>query len=238
MTDERKESDYKNSNEILLNNNSSIKHTDRESVSSNDKKKPKVKINSHNSNNQINQNNQISLKNFEDQKQSSTLRDEINSLKNSQRISNNSNKNQNNIQLNKVTKYKKENLQKGDSKVIPNRDSVQISKEDNIEQVEINNDINCRQRLTRFLELHDRLFYIKLIIYILSFASFVYYVVCTYINSLFSSLNYIDLFICTIYIFEHLINIILAHHFFFIYNFNGKFNIVFIRNSTFFFFIM
>ena len=38
MTDERKESDYKHSNEILLNNNSSIKHTDRESVSSNDKK--------------------------------------------------------------------------------------------------------------------------------------------------------------------------------------------------------
>ena len=215
MTDERKESDYKHSNEILLNNNSSIKHTDRESVSSNDKKKPNVKINSHNSNNQINQNNQISLKNFEDQKQSSTLRDEINSLKNSQRISNNSNKNQNNIQLNKVTKYKKENLQKGDSKVIPNRDSVQISKEDNIEQVEINNDINCRQRLTRFLELHDRLFYIKLIIYILSFISFAYYVVCTYINSLFPSLNYIDFFICTIYIFEHLINIILAHHFFF-----------------------
>ena len=187
MTDERKESEYKRSNEILINNNSSIKHTDKESVSSTDKKKSSLKINSRNHSNQIT--NQISLQNFEEQKQSSTLRDEINSLKNSQRISNNSNKNQNNIQLNKVTKYKKENA-KGESKVIPNRDSIQISKEDNIEQVEINNDINCRQRLTRFLELHDRLFYIKLIIYILSFASFVYYVVCTYINSLFSSLNY------------------------------------------------
>ena len=189
MTDERKESEYKRSNEILINNNSSIKHTDKESVSSTDKKKSSLKINSRNHSNQIT--NQISLKNFEEQKQSNTLKSEINSLNNSQRISNNnSNKNQNNIQLNKVTKYKKENLQKGDSKVIPNRDSVQISKEDNIEQVEINNDINCRQRLTRFLELHDRLFYIKLIIYILSFISFAYYVVCTYINSLLPSLNY------------------------------------------------
>ena len=211
MTDERKESDYKHSNEILLNNNQSIKHSDKESISSSSKKKPSLKINSRNHNNQINQ---ISLKNFEDQKQSSTLKEEINSLKNSQRISNNSNRNQNNIQLNKVTKYKKDNP-KGESKV-PNRESIQISKEDNIEQAEINNnDINCRQRLTRFLELHDRLFYIKLIIYILSFISFAYYVVCTYINSLFPSLNYIDFFICTIYIFEHLINIILAHHFFF-----------------------
>ena len=91
---------------------------------------------------------------------------------------------------------------------------MQISKEDNIEIPE-GNDINCRQRLTRFLELNDRIFYIRLIIYILSLISFVYYIACTYINSLFPSLNYIDFFICAIYIFDHSINIILAHHFFY-----------------------
>ena len=88
-----------------------------------------------------------------------------------------------------------------------------MSKEDNVEQ-NTENEINCRQRLTRFLELHDRLFYIKLIVCILSFLSFIYYVVCTYINSLFPSLNYIDFVVCTAFIIEHLINIILAHHFF------------------------
>jgi potassium large conductance calcium-activated channel subfamily M alpha protein 1 len=142
------------------------------------------------------------------------MKSEINSLKNSERVISNSNKNnQIKAQVNKVTKYKKQDQNK-----IPkdnhNKDSMQLSKEENIEQHE-ENDINCRQRLTRFLELHDRLFYIKLIIYILSFISFFYYVACTYVNSLFPSLNYIDFLICTIYIFEHLINIILAHHFFF-----------------------
>ena len=206
MTDERKESYYKPTNEILK-NNSSFKQSYLESISSNENKNLKKKS-SHDEN---------SLK-FEEeikyQKHSSILKSEINSLKNSQRISNNSDKNDN--QVNKVTKYKKKES-KTVSKVgkdTQNKDNIHISKE-NIEVIEENENINCRQRLTRFLEMHDKLFYIKLIIYILSFISFFYYVACTYVNSLFPSLNYIDFALCAIYIFEHLINIILAHHFFF-----------------------
>jgi len=74
-------------------------------------------------------------------------------------------------------------------------------------------EINCRQRLNRFLEINNRLFYVKFSICIISFLSFIYYVICTYINSLYTSLNYIDYFICTIYLIEHIINIILSHHF-------------------------
>ena len=74
-------------------------------------------------------------------------------------------------------------------------------------------EINCRQRLNRFLEINNRLFYVKFSICIISFLSFIYYVICTYINSLYTSLNYIDYFICTIYLIEHIINIILSLHF-------------------------
>ena len=211
MIDDKKENEYKTSNDILLKKISNSKHSDNESVSSNAQKKNNSKKNLPH-----NQNNQNAIKFIEEEKyqrQSNTLKSELNSLKNSQRISNNSNKNQNS-QINKVTKYKKEDgkLMSRTSKEMINKDSIQNSKEDNIEVVE-KNDINFRQRLTRFLELNDRIFYIKLIIYLLSLISFVYYIVCTYVNSLFPSLNYIDFFICAIYIFEHSINIILAHHF-------------------------
>ena len=140
-------------------------------------------------------------------KKSETFKSEINSFKNnsnSESLKNNNN----------VIKYKnKQNLGRKESKELSKRISFQSDKDDNNEHNE-DSDINFRQRLTRFLELHNRLFYIKLIVYIISFISFAYYVVCTYINSLFPSLNYIDFFICTLYIFEHLINIVLAHHFF------------------------
>ena len=203
MSEEKKQSDHSLPKEILLKKNSSSKDSESESVPSNVKK-----------NFSRNQNNIRFQEEEKYHKNSNTMKSEINSLKNSERVISNSNKNnQIKAQVNKVTKYKKQDQNK-----IPkdnhNKDSMQLSKEENIEQHE-ENDINCRQRLTRFLELHDRLFYIKLIIYILSFISFFYYVACTYVNSLFPSLNYIDFLICTIYIFEHLINIFLAHHFFF-----------------------
>ena len=203
MSEEKKQSDHSLPKEILLKKISSSKDSESESVPSNVKK-----------NFSRNQNNIKFQEEEKYHKNSNTMKSEINSLKNSERVISNSNKNnQIKAQVNKVTKYKKQDQNK-----IPKdnhkKDSMQLSKEENIEQHE-ENDINCRQRLTRFLELHDRLFYIKLIIYILSFISFFYYVACTYVNSLFPSLNYIDFLICTIYIFEHLINIILAHHFFF-----------------------
>ena len=183
MSDERKENDYKPSIDNLIKNKSSSNNSEVESISSNENKKSLKRNISRN---------QQSIKFAEEekiQKHSSTIKSELNSLKNSERVNNNSNRNQNNSQVNKVTKYKKQDGNKS-SKENHNRESIQISKEDIIEQQE-ENDINCRQRLTRFLELHDRLYYIKMIIYILSFISFFYYVACTYVNSLFPSLNYI-----------------------------------------------
>ena len=203
MSEEKKQSEHSLPKEILLKKNSSSKISESESIPSYVKK-----------NVSRNQNNIKFLEEEKFHKNYNTMKSEINSLKNSERVISNSNKNnQNKAQVNKVTKYKKQDQNKI-SKENHNKDSMQLSKEENIEQHE-ENDINCRQRLTRFLELHDRHFYIKLIIYILSLISFFYYVACTYVNSLFPSLNYIDFLVCTIYIFDHLINIILAHHFFF-----------------------
>ena len=87
------------------------------------------------------------------------------------------------------------------------------SKNNDVKEQNKKEKLTCRQRLTRFLETNNKYFYIKLILYLLSFLSFIYYVICTYINSLYESLNYIDYFICMLYIIEHLINIILSHHF-------------------------
>ena len=198
MSDERKEDDNKPSKDILIKNDSFSKRSNSASLSSNEQKKP-------NFTKSRNKNSNKYTEEEKHQKNYNTLKSELSSLKNSKKI--------NDYQINKVTKYKKEEP-KIASKASKEINSIQISKEDNKDQVE-EKGINCRQRLTRFLELHDRLFYIKLVIYILSLVSFVYYVICTYINSLFPSLNYIDFFICAVYIFEHLINIILAHHFFF-----------------------
>jgi len=68
--------------------------------------------------------------------------------------------------MNKVVKYKKkeEKIISKKNKDIPRKDTIQTSKE-NIEAIEENENLNCRQRLTRFLEAHDKLFYIKLIIF-------------------------------------------------------------------------
>ena len=97
------------------------------------------------------------------------------------------------------------------SKELSRHGSINSKIDEIKEQKEV--EINCRQRLNRFLDINNRLFKIKFSICIISFLSFIYYVICTYINSLYTSINYIDYFICTIYLIEHIINIILSHHF-------------------------
>ena len=95
-----------------------------------------------------------------------------------------------NLNINTISKNKKRNKSKIGSMFLNN-----LSNEiDNKEQSKEQERLTCRQRLTRFLEISNRLFYIKLFVCILSILSFIYYVICSYINSLYPSLNYIDFF--------------------------------------------
>ena len=123
-----------------------------------------------------------------------------------------------NLIINDVTKYKRGKKSKLGDIVSPNLSLNESINSKNYENKEKNKEeekeiLTCRQRLTRLLEVNNRLFYIKLTIYCLSILSFLYYIACTYINSLYPSLNYIDYGICLLYIMEHLINIIMSHHF-------------------------
>ncbi len=141
----------------------------------------------------------------------------INSIRSSQQLILSSNKEQNskkqmNINLNEISNHKRLNKGKKDSMSL-SYSNINTKIEENKEQ-NVEGELTCRQRLSRFLEINNRSFYIKLSICILSFISFIYYIICTYINSLFVSLNYADYFVCTIYLIEHLINIIISHHFF------------------------
>ena len=79
---------------------------------------------------------------------------------------------------------------------------------------EEDNQLTIRQRLTQFFDSNDRLFYLKAVVSILTTISYIYYIICTYNNKLFKSLNYLDFFICSLVIIEHIINILLAHHIF------------------------
>ena len=76
-----------------------------------------------------------------------------------------------------------------------------------------NPQITTRQKLSRFLESNNRLFYIRIIVITLTTLSYIYYVICTYKPELFKSLNYIDFFICSLLIFEHIINMLISHYF-------------------------
>ena len=78
---------------------------------------------------------------------------------------------------------------------------------------EEDNQLTIRQRLTQFFELNNRLFYIKMLVSILNSLSYIYYLICTYKPNLFKSLNYLDYIVCSLVIIEHIINILLAHHF-------------------------
>ena len=82
------------------------------------------------------------------------------------------------------------------------------------EELENKNELlNFRQKITKFFETNKRLFFIQLITSILSIITAIYYVICTYINKLFKSLNYIDYFVCSLILVEHIINILLSHYF-------------------------
>ena len=151
---------------------------------------------------------------------SKVIKKENKSNKNPQQSSNSYSKDENskkpiNLNLNNVTKYKRINDTKFNSDIFRDNSrngSLNSKNEENKEQNK-NIEINCRQKLTRFLEINNRAFYLKLIICIISFLTFVYYVICTYLNFLYASLDYIDCFVCALYLIEHLINIILSHHF-------------------------
>ena len=73
--------------------------------------------------------------------------------------------------------------------------------------------LTTRQKLSRFFESNNRLFYIRIIIITITTLSYIYYVICTYMPELFKSLNYIDFFVCTLLIIEHVINILISHYF-------------------------
>ena len=73
--------------------------------------------------------------------------------------------------------------------------------------------LTTRQKLSRFFESNNRLFYIRIIVITITTLSYIYYVICTYIPELFKSLNYIDFFVCTLLIIEHVINILISHYF-------------------------
>ena len=153
---------------------------------------------------------------------------EINSIKHSISISSSkdeSSKKHMNININQVSKYKRDKKSNINEMLSPNisikphksiNESINSNNYDNKEKnkEEEEENLTCRQRLTRFLETSNRLFYIKITIYILSILSFLYYILCTYINRLFPSLDYIDYIICLLYIIEHLFNMIMSHHLF------------------------
>ena len=84
-------------------------------------------------------------------------------------------------------------------------------------------DLNWRQMLKRFFENNNRINYVQNLIYIISLISFVFYVVCTYMPQLFKYLNYIDYFICPIYIIAHFINFRHKREFIFIPEFYCSF---------------
>ena len=94
------------------------------------------------------------------------------------------------------------------------RNSI-FGKEEDLDEEEDDEELTFRQRITKFFETHNRLFYIKITTTIICLLTSVYYVICTYIDKLFITLNYFDFFACTLFLIEHIINILLSHHFIF-----------------------
>ena len=188
------EDNRKKENKIIISNENNL-------YNQIDNKQNKIKKNLNNNNNEKERNiniykikNHISIKNINELSISSSKDDHSKKVINFN-DKNKRNKRRNKSKLNSIISYD----------LSLNYDLKEQNKEEKL---------TCRQRLTRFLEINNKLFFIKLTIYLLSILSFLYYVLCTYINSLYPSLNYIDYFICILYIIEHLINIILSHHFF------------------------
>ena len=91
------------------------------------------------------------------------------------------------------------------------RSKKENSTNDDKEQSEDGNDLNCRQIIKRFFENNNKIIYVQTVIHFISFATFSFYVICTYINDLFKYLNYIDYGVCPIYMIAHFINVLVAH---------------------------
>ena len=165
-------------------------------------------VSSHSESSDINSKNKISNQSksvaSEEKKKTKVNRSDIRSSKSS-KISINSD-----IGLNSITKLKANKSQNEKIKISSKRESEQSANEDK-DQQESEVDMNWRQKIKRFFENHNKINYIHTIIYIISFLSFIFYAICTYIDKLFKYLNYIDYFICTIYIIGHIINFIIAH---------------------------
>ena len=75
-----------------------------------------------------------------------------------------------------------------------------------------NQTLTLRQKLSHFFEENNRLFYIRIVVSLLTTLSYIYYVICTYKPELYESLNYIDYFICISVIIEHVVSILAAHY--------------------------
>ena len=116
-------------------------------------------------------------------------------------------KTQNNNDFKKIKNKKKKNKALKKMETIKTQQSFSLIEEED-------NQLTIRQRLTQFFDSNDRLLYIKIIESALTTLSYIFYIVCTYNNFLFKILNYIDFFICSLVIIEHIINILLAHHIF------------------------
>ena len=144
------------------------------------------------------------------------------------------NKEKQNSNSNRTIKFrnsKKKNINYTETNTITNADLIQkpekilkkkkrlsltntIQEDQDLLDIPENPEITLRQKLSHFFETNHRLFYIRIIVSILTTFSYIYYIICTYKPSLFKSLNYIDFFVCIFVIIEHVINALLAHHIF------------------------
>ena len=144
------------------------------------------------------------------------------------------NKEKQNSNSNRTIKFrnsKKKNINYTETNTITNADLIQkpekilkkkkrlsltntIQEDQDLLDIPENPEITLRQKLSHFFETNHRLFYIRIIVSILTTFSYIYYIICTYKPSLFESLNYIDFFVCIFVIIEHVINALLAHHIF------------------------
>ena len=107
----------------------------------------------------------------------------------------------------------KKNLKKmkSDIQTVKSKKESGLTSNDDKEQSEDANDMNCRQMIKRFFENNNKINYVQTVTYFISLATFVFYVVCTYINKLFKYLNYIDYGVCPVYMIAHVINFLVAH---------------------------
>ena len=117
---------------------------------------------------------------------SKSNRSEINSLKSSSKISYNSS-------INSITKYKVKNPVTEKQMIKQKSSSLQSSMIGNEQQKEATQDMTCKLRIIRFFESYNIHHHMEFVVSIISLLSFIYYVICTYINKLFKYLNYIDI---------------------------------------------